>query len=195
MLWDVELEDTVVFPEGGGQPWDTGVLTLGELELPVEGCVRRGLAAVHHVRVPADVDLSSLPSAAPGSPATVGIHWHRRADHMVTHTAQHLLSAVLDTRGLPTLSWAMDANPGTDAYVELPRGITWAEAQSVEDECNVHIAKNLRVWIDVNVQREGEGPDTAGEGQESDVDRENRVIPKDYTGVSPKYWIVLTPRA
>jgi alanyl-tRNA synthetase/misacylated tRNA(Ala) deacylase len=95
---------------------------------------------------------------------------------MSLHTAQHLLSAVLDTKSLPTLSWSMTAHPSLETpYVELPRALTWAEAQEVEDTCNRLIAEAKRVWIDVSVQIDG--------GETGDGDRESRGIPKDYAGV------------
>ncbi|BEJ14469.1 hypothetical protein CspHIS471_0402360 [Cutaneotrichosporon sp. HIS471] len=188
-LWEVELEDTIIFPEGkylflnaltigGGQPWDTGTMYVSDANethaLQIEGCIRRKLDAVHMVRVPpgSNVDLTTLA----GTDVRVEAHWERRLDHMTIHTGQHLLSAVLDTRELPTLSWAMPAWPSTEApYIELPRGLTWAEAAEVEEECNRRIREARRVWIDFNVQGDG---DVNGESE----DRENRGIPKDYTG-------------
>jgi alanyl-tRNA synthetase/misacylated tRNA(Ala) deacylase len=77
----VELEDTVIFPEGGGQPWDTGVLRLHDAngdahEYQVEACIRRGLDAVHRVRVPdaSAIDFATLSgsSATPKSAGTGG---------------------------------------------------------------------------------------------------------------------------
>lgn len=178
-LWEVQLEDTILFPEGGGQPWDTGTLTLTDangaaVSFPVEGVVRRGLDAVHIVRVPSSsaVDFGTIV----GQEARVDVDWERRIDHMATHTGQHLLSAVLDRRGLNTLSWGMPAYPSTEApYVELPRGLTWQEAQEVEDECNRHIGEDVKVWIDFSVQ---------GSATTEEEERENRGIPKDYSGVS-----------
>lgn len=178
-LWEVMLEDTVLFPEGGGQPWDTGRLSLVDANgssqsFAVEGVVRRGLDAVHIVRVPSSsaIDFGTVV----GQEATAEVDWERRLDHMATHTGQHLLSAVLDRRGLNTLSWGMPAYPSTEApYVELPRGLTWQEAQEVENECNRYIGEDVKVWIDFSVQ---------GSATTEEEERENRGIPKDYSGVS-----------
>lgn len=59
-------------------------------------------------------------------------------EQMTQHTAQHLLSALLDTHfSLPTLSWALPAHPSTDpCYVELPRGLNKGEVEKVEGMCN-----------------------------------------------------------
>lgn len=149
----------------------------------IEGCVRRKLDAVHMVRVPPEtaVDFSALG----GAEARVEADWERRLDHMTIHTAQHLLSAVLDTRELPTLSWGMGPWPTAEApYVELPRGLTWQEAQEVEDECNRRIREARRVWIDFTMQTDG----ISDPERMSELERENRVIPKDYTGVSGHSW-------
>ena len=101
---------------------------------------------------------------------------------MTIHTSQHLLSAVLDTyaEGLPTLAWSMSAYPSLDPpYIELPRALTWAEAEDVERRCNDLIAENKKIWVDVDMQEEGYVKVTAAGV------RENRGIPEDYANVGP----------
>ena len=100
---------------------------------------------------------------------------------MAIHTAQHLLSAVLDTYNLPTLSWSMTQHPSLDCpYIELPRGLTWKEVQEVEDRCNELINSDVGVWVETSMQSE--------EGVDGEGDRESRGIPKDYEGVSQSPW-------
>ncbi|KAL7420208.1 hypothetical protein Q5752_005175 [Cryptotrichosporon argae] len=175
-LWEVEVNDTVIFPEGGGQPSDTGSITVttpnGNVTYAVESCIRRKLDSIHFVRAPEGSDLADLV----GQDVELEVDWRRRMDHMATHTGQHLLSAVLDTMALPTLSWAMPAHPSLEApYVELPRALTWAEAEEVERQCNEAIWADKRVWIDVVVQGD--------EGAQGEMGaRETKDIPKDYAG-------------
>jgi len=75
----VHLADTVLYPEGGGQPADHG--TIAEVEVAdvqrVDGVVW------HHTSGP-----------VPLGPARVAVDWHRRWDHMQQHSGQHLLTAV-----------------------------------------------------------------------------------------------------
>lgn len=98
---------------------------------------------------------------------------------MTIHTAQHLLSAVLDLNPLPTLSWAMHAHPSLEPpYIELSRQLTWAEAEAAEKECNRLIAEARRIWIEVSVQG------NEGVVRDGDAERESRGLPKDYAGVS-----------
>jgi len=101
---------------------------------------------------------------------------------MSIHTGQHLLSAILDVHaeGLPTLSWSMAPFPSLDLpYVELPRALTWAEAEEIERKCNDAIQKRTRVWVDVTKQEDG-FVKTTSQGV-----RENRGIPEDYQDVRP----------
>ena len=99
---------------------------------------------------------------------------------MSIHTGQHLLSAILDVHaeGLPTLSWGMPPHPSLDLpYVELPRGLTWAETEEIERKCNEAIRNATRVWVDVTRQEDGFVKTTL-QGV-----RENRGIPEDYQDV------------
>jgi alanyl-tRNA synthetase len=99
---------------------------------------------------------------------------------MSIHTSQHLLSAVLDhyAEGLPTLSWSMTAYPSLEPpYIELPRGLTWAEVEEVEKRCNELIDIGKNIWVDVDTQ-EDDFVKTSAAGV-----RENRGIPTDYKDV------------
>ena len=102
-LWDVVLADTVLFPEGGGQPSDVG--TVGGAEcLRVENL---GGAATHVLTSP----------LAPGSKVEARVDWARRSDHMAQHSAQHLVTALALRRwGFETTSWGLGEQT---SYLEL----------------------------------------------------------------------------
>ncbi|CAD6575756.1 MAG: hypothetical protein TREMPRED_001491 [Tremellales sp. Tagirdzhanova-0007] len=124
-LWEFEVEDTVIFPEGGGQPSDTGTLWIVDANgtshaLSIEGCLRRKLDSVHLVRLREEDE--HLLDNVMGREVELEVNWDRRQDHMAIHTAQHLLSAVLDTYSLPTLSWSLTSHPSLEPpYIELSR--------------------------------------------------------------------------
>jgi alanyl-tRNA synthetase len=85
------LGDTILFPEGGGQPADHGFLN----DVEVLDVQEAGGKIRHYVAAP----------VAPG-PVTVRLDWDRRFDHMQQHTGQHLLSAVAQDRfGWPTTAF------------------------------------------------------------------------------------------
>ncbi|CAK7915402.1 putative alanyl-tRNA editing protein alaX [[Candida] anglica] len=109
----IEFEDTILFPEGGGQPSDSGSIILpDESVITVSKVLRDKLSAKHITTSPIE----------PGTPVTLKVDWEKRLDYMQQHTGQHLLSAVFDTYNLETLSWAMGEN-GKLNYIELPKKV------------------------------------------------------------------------
>lgn len=132
--YEIELKDTILFPEGGGQPSDSGFLKIvktdGEDELiPVPFILRKGLHAMHHV----DVEIQ------PGTKVEVIVDELKRVDYMQQHSGQHLLSAILETSDFnaKTVGWSMGGIPTSKKpilepsdyfnYIEIDRKL------SVED--------------------------------------------------------------
>ncbi|MBI2657680.1 alanyl-tRNA editing protein [Candidatus Woesearchaeota archaeon] len=85
----VVLDRTAFYPQGGGQPYDTGVLIMGNEEFPVVA-VRKMDGQISH-----EVSVSGLKA---GDKVTGKIDWERRYTFMKMHTAAHLLSAVMHTQ-------------------------------------------------------------------------------------------------
>lgn len=81
--YDVVLDDTILFPEGGGQPDDRGTMN----GFPVLRVTRKGAEAIHFVESPIDT----------GIDVQLQIDWVRRFDHMQQHTGQHLITAITGT--------------------------------------------------------------------------------------------------
>jgi Ser-tRNA(Ala) deacylase AlaX len=73
------LNDTLFYPEGGGQPADRGSLA----GLPVLDVQKREGEIRHYLATPAGL-----------GPVLLELDWDRRFDHMQQHTGQHLLTAV-----------------------------------------------------------------------------------------------------
>jgi len=94
------LDDTVLYPEGGGQPADHGRLN-GVLVTDVQ---RAGDGRVlHHLERPVQ-----------RGPVRVEVDWARRFDHMQQHTAQHLVTALAQDRfGLATIGFHLGAETST----------------------------------------------------------------------------------
>lgn len=87
----VVLDQTAFYPEGGGQPADTGVLRADDESWTVTD-VQKQDAIYHHLDLDGDAD--SDPPAT-GTTITAELDEDRRRAHSRYHTAQHLLSAVL----------------------------------------------------------------------------------------------------
>ncbi|KAK7696047.1 hypothetical protein QCA50_000688 [Cerrena zonata] len=176
-LLEVILHDTVLFPEGGGQPNDIGIITSADGELwDVVDVKRRGGHAIHFVKVKegktADDALTAFATGSIARTALGDQGFQRRLDHMSMHTAQHLLSAVLETKlDLPTLSWALTSYP-TPSYVEVPRAMTAEEIALIQEEANKLVFEGRQVHVEVEeLDSSNRAYDTPSVG-----------IPSDYTG-------------
>ncbi|TFK83888.1 ThrRS/AlaRS common domain-containing protein [Polyporus arcularius HHB13444] len=176
-LVEVILHDTIIFPEGGGQPSDVGILTSVDGELwDVVEAKRHGGHAVHYVRLKPEQSVDqALKVFSPG--ALVGVSLgeegsKRRLDHASMHTSQHLLSAVLEHKlDIPTLAWSITSHP-SPGYVEIPRGLSAEEIAFVQEECNKLVFEGRSVHVEVE-----------------ELDAESHAytgpsvgIPQDYTG-------------
>lgn len=134
-LYAVELADTILFPEGGGQPFDTGSIILpNDNRLPVQMVLRNQLTALHIVPSPID----------PGTKVTLQVDWDRRIDLMQQHTGQHLLSAVLDTYDLETLSWSLNEMIN---YIELPKKVSDEMVEEINKKVNDYILEGLPIKV------------------------------------------------
>jgi misacylated tRNA(Ala) deacylase len=104
----VLLDRTVVYPGGGGQPPDTGVLRLGtgasEDVLTVLDARADARGVWHHVE-------GGLPPI--GTAVEVAIDWERRYRLMRTHTAMHALCGIV---------WERFASPVTGGNMEPGQG-------------------------------------------------------------------------
>ena len=90
----IELDRTVFYPTGGGQPGDQGLLRLDDgTEIVIAEAIKAGDTIVH---IPVPCQDVAAPDLAVGAQITAEINWNIRFGRMRMHTCLHLLSAVLD---------------------------------------------------------------------------------------------------
>jgi misacylated tRNA(Ala) deacylase len=87
----IRLDRTVFYPQGGGQPGDSGALRLADGHLVAITDTRKGESADDIVHIPA----AGSPLPSPGDIVQAEIDWARRYRLMRMHTCLHLLSAVV----------------------------------------------------------------------------------------------------
>lgn len=138
----IVLDRTVFYPMGGGQPGDTGALSLADGTAVAISDTRRRKDDGAVIHVPADdADVSALRE---GTAVIASIDWARRYAHMRIHTCLHLLSAVIPAG---VTGGAIRHDSGRLDF-DLP-GVT-PERQEVEDRLNELIAQGHEVvsrWI------------------------------------------------
>jgi misacylated tRNA(Ala) deacylase len=84
----VVLDRTAFYPGGGGQPCDTGRLTIGGVTYRVERVKKQGDNALHFLG--GDASLPAIGAAAHGQ-----LDWEHRYQLMRTHNAMHILCGVI----------------------------------------------------------------------------------------------------
>ncbi len=84
----VQLDRTAFYPEGGGQPTDTGRLEWEE-GAAIVSHVEKKNHIFHHLK-------GDIPE--PGTRVKGTIDWERRYSHMKMHTSQHILSSLIWNR-------------------------------------------------------------------------------------------------
>jgi misacylated tRNA(Ala) deacylase len=86
----IQLDRTVFYPTGGGQPGDTGFLITSDGRvIPIVDTQKRETGILH---IPAE----GSPPLSLGESVSASIDWERRYRHMRMHTALHLLCAVVE---------------------------------------------------------------------------------------------------
>ncbi len=128
--WEVTLDATAFYPEGGGQPWDTGVLG----DASVLSVTERGENIIH---------LCDKPLAV-GSCVTGKIDWDRRLDHMQQHSGEHMVSGVIHKRyGYHNVGFHMGADVVT---IDFDGVVPQEDLQEIENTVNAGI------WADFPVK-------------------------------------------
>ena len=127
----VVLDETAFYPEGGGQPYDTGLL---------------GVAKVLEVHEKAGVitHLCAAPLAA-GETVHGALDWARRFDHTQQHSGEHICSGLICARyGCDNVGFHMGAETVTiDFNAEIP----WEELMEIEAAANRYIYENHAIDI------------------------------------------------
>jgi misacylated tRNA(Ala) deacylase len=138
--FDVRLSETLLYPEGGGQPSDAGWVDGN----PVLGLRRDRNGEVWHRLADAVED-----------EVRVQLDWERRYDHMQQHTAQHLLTAeCAEAFGWQTVAFHL-GDELSDIELDVQE-LAPELLEEVEDRVNARIRQGLVVRIrEVTVEEYG----------------------------------------
>jgi misacylated tRNA(Ala) deacylase len=136
----VELDRTIFYPLGGGQPGDTGTLVRTNGDRIVVSDTRKGtdLGSVVHLLPP------DSPRPEVGESLMLEIDWPRRYALMRLHTALHVMSCVV-------VAPVTGGNISPDkARLDFEIDMSLLDAGRIEQETNALIAKAVdtaTVWI------------------------------------------------
>jgi misacylated tRNA(Ala) deacylase len=136
----IELDKTVFYPAGGGQPGDSGTLRRSDGTTIAIVDTRKGAGADQVLHIPAPGQ--ALPAV--GDKVTAEIDWARRYRHMRMHTCLHLLCAAVP-------AGVTGGQVGdTRSRLDFDVGEQTLDKAAIEQKLNELIAANhpaVRQWI------------------------------------------------
>jgi misacylated tRNA(Ala) deacylase len=135
----LELDRTIFYPLGGGQPGDTGSLVRASGErIPIVDARKGNVDSVVHI------SSASTGLAEVGETVSLEIDWQRRYALMRLHTALHVMSCVVVA---PVTGGNMSPEKGR---LDFDIDMSLLDAAKIERETNALIARALdteTVWI------------------------------------------------
>ena len=130
--YEVELKDTAFYPEGGGQPGDTGSLN-GNIEV-IDTKERDG--RILHICKEA------IPE---GTTVTGKLDWQRRFRHMQQHTGEHILSGIIHQKyGYDNVGFHMGKN---FVSVDFNGMLTPEQITEIEQCANEAVFSNQEIRV------------------------------------------------
>lgn len=122
--YEIRLDRTVFYPEGGGQPYDTGTLN----QVQVFEVHEKDGEVWHYTKEPMEE----------GCQVTAQIDWNRRLDLMQQHSGEHIVSGMIHEKyGFNNIGFHLGADTITiDFDGEIPE----------EELREIELAANRYVW-------------------------------------------------
>ena len=129
--WALVLDRTAFYPEGGGQPSDTGLLN----GIEVSEVHEKEGEILHYVKEPLEA----------GTKVHGSIDWEHRFDLMQQHSGEHMVSGLIHSRyGYDNVGFHMGSDVIT---IDLSGLLDEKQLQAVEDEVNQRVWENREVLI------------------------------------------------
>ena len=125
------LEDTIFYPEGGGQPADTGTLN----GIKVEDVQRENGVVVQYTKQP----------LKQGETVNQWIDWTHRFDLMQAHSGEHMFSGIVHKMyGYDNVGFHMS----DVIQIDFNGPLNEIQAEEVEQKVNAYIYKNVPILTD-----------------------------------------------
>ena len=129
--YEILLDRTVIFPEGGGQPSDKGWIN----DVSVTQAAEKDGQVFHYCQEALEV----------GSEVLVKLDWDERLDHMQQHCGEHILSyAFWKLFGANNIGFHMNER---SVFIDLDKEVSPEEVMQAEDFVNAEIWENRPITV------------------------------------------------
>ncbi len=127
------LDRSAFFPEGGGQPGDSGWLN----ELCVFDTHEKDGKIWHYSEQPLEV----------GTQVLGRLNWKQRFSNMQNHSGEHIVSGIIHRKyGYDNVGFHMGSEAIT---LDINGELTWEQVKEIEIEANLAIEANVPIGIDI----------------------------------------------
>ena len=153
----VELEETIFFPEEGGQNADTGTLTIVKADDPVktaaEGIIKRdytirltgGLIKRGDAVNEDEIRYIVSEPIETGTRVLCRLDWDQRYDRMQNHSGEHILTGVIHNRyGFVNVGFHL-SDTGF-VTLDVSGALSYEQVIEAEAEANRAVYANLPIW-------------------------------------------------
>ncbi|MBU0569556.1 alanyl-tRNA editing protein, partial [Patescibacteria group bacterium] len=134
-LFNIILDQTIFYPEGGGQPSDRGTLEGKQGSAKIKFIRLIDGEIVHQAQIQGDLKK--------GDNVKTTLDWNWRYKHMRIHTGGHLLHDVLMTTYKNLIP--LRGSHGKKAYLEYEGKISPKDKVNIESKVNKALQENLEI--------------------------------------------------
>ena len=129
--YEIILDNTAFYPEGGGQPSDHGTLN----GIYVFDVKNRDEGIIHYTEEPIEI----------GTSVHGVIDWERRFDLMQQHTGEHMISGIIHKHyGYDNVGFHLGEEY---TLIDFNGPLTWEQLMELEQEANQAIYKNMPIKV------------------------------------------------
>ena len=138
--YEIILNQTLFFPEAGGQSCDKGEVLIGDITTVVENVqIDKEGVITHFIHSPSPLDISNLDNLA----VSGTIDWEHRFSNMQQHSGEHIFSGIVHEKyGYDNVGFHLSDNSVTMDYNGY---LTPDETYEIETLVNKVIADNVDV--------------------------------------------------
>ena len=134
-MFEVILDQTAFFPEGGGQYADTGILLVGEKEVKVVDVQEKNEVVIHYV----------TEAIEQGSEVTGRLNYEERFSKMQQHTGEHIVSGIVNRRfGYNNVGFHLG---NEEVTMDFDGMLTETDLKEIEWEANQAVADNVKIQV------------------------------------------------